>query len=234
MNHTMNTSLLSIMMKRNGQVNTTISGSSMHPIFKEGDIVTIRPSAQYLPGDILLYPHPYDFQNLVIHRLLQGEQFFCCKGDNAFKTEIVAPKNIIGKAVMVNSDPIPPWQDWQIYFSSLIAQIFMQNHQDYTITMQTPAYQMYSNMILHKTSRPLYYVLNPDAAYIPWFSQDRHNYPQITTDIFSLLTTPCTLDHLFSELFNIKPDTTKTCCNDIMMFLINAVANDILLCSYSV
>ena len=49
-------------------VNLTVSGISMEPSFYAGDVVTIRQTASYEVGDIVVFRYTHD--ELLNHRLL--------------------------------------------------------------------------------------------------------------------------------------------------------------------
>ena len=120
----------------------------MNPTFKEGDIVTIQKSSQYSPGDILVYP--YKEGTLLIHRLLHIDKRYFCKGDNAFRIEDISVDQIIGKAVLVNKQPIPEWPKWKIDLSYGIGKTFRQCHYDIVKTKETSLYKQYAALVLQK------------------------------------------------------------------------------------
>lgn len=140
--------LLSKLLCHNELVDITISGISMNPTFKEGDIVTIQKSSQYSPGDILVYP--YKEGTLLIHRLLHIDKRYFCKGDNAFRIEDISVDQIIGKAVLVNKQPIPEWPKWKIDLSYGIGKTFRQCHYDIVKTKETSLYKQYAALVLQK------------------------------------------------------------------------------------
>jgi signal peptidase I len=75
-----------------------ISGNSMEPLLKNGDLATIRPDNAYHIGDVILYHHP-DL-GPVIHRIIgtEGENFIV-KGDHNEWVDSASPSQpeIVGK-----------------------------------------------------------------------------------------------------------------------------------------
>ena len=76
-----------------------VSGNSMEPLYRQGDLVIVHQAAEYKAGDIVTYRHP-DI-GPVIHRIVdqQGDRFVL-KGDNNTWTDSYLPAkmDIIGKA----------------------------------------------------------------------------------------------------------------------------------------
>jgi len=79
------------------EVTVSVGGSSMFPVFQEGDFAVIQRKEAYGIGDILLFP--YREEGLLLHRLIatDGENC-CCKGDNSFRVEVVQRDSIWGSA----------------------------------------------------------------------------------------------------------------------------------------
>lgn len=217
--------LLRKILLQHGQVEVSIAGSSMYPIFCEHDTVTIKPSASYNLGDILVYP--YKSQGLLIHRVIYVDDVFYCKGDNAFKTETIHSDTVLGKAVLVNQNPIREWQEWQIQFSITIAKLFMKLHQNYDATMHTPVYRMYTDVILKQSNSLIYKTkqINFDANQLPI------NQPlqfELVSSILHFFIQPNTLDNLLHHLYNFYPMDIHDLQNDVMLFLIRAVADNMI------
>jgi len=73
-------------------------GSSMKPIIRDKDIITIYPYDSFCPsvGDIAAFIHPVT-DKLLIHRIIKKNSTFTIKGDNMFfKDGKVESKNILG------------------------------------------------------------------------------------------------------------------------------------------
>lgn len=75
----------------------TTTGDSMEPALSDGDLVLVRPSSTYSPGDIIAYRHPEI--GIVVHRLVRrtGEGYLV-KGDNNVVSDVYEPSRdqIIG------------------------------------------------------------------------------------------------------------------------------------------
>lgn len=79
-----------------------ISGNSMYPTFKEGDIVYVKAMPYYNIDDIVVVN---EIDSKFIHRILKirykgKEKYYLTKGDNnTFLDRWYREKNIIGKVV---------------------------------------------------------------------------------------------------------------------------------------
>ncbi|MDZ4158537.1 MAG: signal peptidase I, partial [Anaerolineaceae bacterium] len=75
-----------------------VSGNSMQPLLKNGDLVLLRPDVVYEPGDITAYHYPEI--GPILHRVI-GKQLdrYILKGDNNAWTDSYQPSNedMIGK-----------------------------------------------------------------------------------------------------------------------------------------
>jgi phage repressor protein C with HTH and peptisase S24 domain len=72
-------------------------GASMHPVIRDGDIVTVRPVAGAAPrtGDVVAFVHPVD-GGVRIHRIVEREGSACrLKGDNALSEDGPVPEAAI-------------------------------------------------------------------------------------------------------------------------------------------
>ena len=85
---------------------TVVQGQSMEPEMHFGDLVYARSSAQYRPGDIVVYRIP-DGQpgegQLVIHRVIERHEdgTLVIKGDNRESTDdvVVTDTDVLGKSI---------------------------------------------------------------------------------------------------------------------------------------
>jgi len=103
-------------LKNNRDVDITVTGVSMEPALRAGDIVTIRCGETYEVGDILVFL--YKNNELLVHRLLRiKDQRYFCKGDNAFRLEDVSYEQIFGKVIKVNGEDVPSPSSQQIELS---------------------------------------------------------------------------------------------------------------------
>jgi hypothetical protein len=79
-------------------------GASMHPIIRDGDIVTVRPLAGAAPaaGEVVAFVHPRT-GGIHVHRIVgAGGPGFVLKGDNALGADgPVAPDAVLGRVARV-------------------------------------------------------------------------------------------------------------------------------------
>ncbi|MFM6345856.1 MAG: S26 family signal peptidase, partial [Dolichospermum sp.] len=75
----------------------TITGWSMSPVLKQGDVIGYSPSSGYELGDIIVFKYR---SQIVAHRLLSiSNTQLIVKGDNYFKTDdLIKPTDVIGVA----------------------------------------------------------------------------------------------------------------------------------------
>lgn len=100
-------------------------GASMHPVIRDGDVVTVRPvaGAEARTGDVVAFVHPAD-GGVRIHRIVETEgPAYRLKGDNALSEDGPVPAAaILGRVDRVERDgravPLGPFLR-----SSLIARL---------------------------------------------------------------------------------------------------------------
>ena len=98
--------ILRSQLNSNRDADISVTGVSMEPSLRAGDVVTIRRTESYEIGDILVFL--YKNNELLIHRLLRiKDQRYFCKGDNAFRLEDVLYEQIFCKVVKVNGENLP-------------------------------------------------------------------------------------------------------------------------------
>lgn len=121
-----------------------IEGTSMFPIIHPGDIVNVYAKREYSVGDILAFF--YRDEKVLVHRLLKikNERYFC-KGDNAFRLEIISKNDIIG-AVKIESD-FNNTPDF-IFSSYMINYIFKKNGYNVEKTRLSNEYICYAEKYL--------------------------------------------------------------------------------------
>ena len=70
--------IMYLRLKSGADVDITVTGVSMEPSLREGDVVTVRRADSYDVGDILVFR--YKSGELLIHRLLliNDGRYFCC------------------------------------------------------------------------------------------------------------------------------------------------------------
>jgi signal peptidase I len=156
--------LLPSLIRARGQADIVITGVSMEPTLREGDIVTVKQCENYMTGDILVYA--YKDEGLLIHRLLKIDGRYFCKGDNAFRLEDIGYDEIIGKAVLANGRPIEPWADWQTALSYSVNREFFRCRYNKEETMKTNIYKIYSEIILKKEVTSMNYIKTEKMDFI--------------------------------------------------------------------
>lgn len=82
-------------------------GASMHPVIRDGDVVTVRPLAggRVRTGDIVAFVHPVT-GGIRIHRIIEvGEAGFLLKGDNALCEDGTVPQEaVLGRVGRIERD----------------------------------------------------------------------------------------------------------------------------------
>lgn len=82
-------------------------GASMHPVIRDGDVVTVRPLGGARPGtgDIVAFVHPLT-KGVLVHRVVRAEERgYVLKGDNALAEDgPVAADGILGRVARVERD----------------------------------------------------------------------------------------------------------------------------------
>ncbi len=124
-----------------------VAGTSMLPVLRHGDTVTVCRKDDYEVGDILVFI--YKNGEVLVHRLLAVENGrFFCKGDNSFRVEDIDAGHIVG-AVMLEHD-----QHRGVDFiaaSRAVGRAFRRCGYDITKTISTHEYQTYRQKYLENT-----------------------------------------------------------------------------------
>jgi signal peptidase I len=82
----------------------TVSGKSMLPTYKNGDLVIMKKQPSYADGDIVAYAIPADelgAGSLIIHRVVgRDERGYITRGDNRGHNDLWRPQgsDVLGKA----------------------------------------------------------------------------------------------------------------------------------------
>lgn len=88
------------MIDKDKQVNLTVTGNSMFPLFSHlRDSVTVKKFNEYKKYDIILYVRKNE--DLVLHRIVKvkNNEFYLC-GDNQTLVEYpIYPEQVIGKVI---------------------------------------------------------------------------------------------------------------------------------------
>lgn len=119
-----------------------VSGISMCPVLCNGDKIVVCSKEVYENGDILVFV--YKENEILAHRLLYTDgSCFLCKGDNAFRTEIISKEQIIGAVV---SDNDPHKTDEFLHDSYNISKLYQEI--GYEQIIQDAKYKQYSEKYL--------------------------------------------------------------------------------------
>ncbi len=96
--------LLSAVHEKGADFRFRAPGTSMSPVIRDGDIITLSPPKGIKPlsGDILAFRHP-ETGNLIIHRVISvSSGTFLAQGDNSLDPEGPIPtSNILGVVTRV-------------------------------------------------------------------------------------------------------------------------------------
>lgn len=145
--------LKALVAQRN--ISICIIGESMRPALNENDVVEVTNSATYDLGDILVFSYKGE---LLIHRLLKVDnEYYYCKGDNAFRVENISPEAIIGKVVKLNGKNLPSASLHFLKLSYLMHKEFRLCGYNAVKITQTPIYKFYKQIIEEKIDSTLKY-----------------------------------------------------------------------------
>lgn len=152
-------------LNSNRFVDISVTGVSMEPSLRAGDVVTIRRTESYEVGDILVFL--YKNNELLIHRLLRikGQRYFC-KGDNAFRLEDADYEQVFGKVVKVNGEELTPATTQQIELSYMVNRAFRKNAYQVNETKKSGIYRFYQKNINKEEDLTMTYQKNKDMDYI--------------------------------------------------------------------
>ena len=140
--------LLNSILVLQNEAEISVEGVSMEPVLYKGDMLHIKKGS-YSLGDILVFP--YKNGELLVHRYI-GERLgrLLCKGDNSFRIEDIAAKDVIGKVVGLTNNgvtykiPAPPQA--LIDASYQVGKMFRQNGYNIELTKKTSLYQHFIRM----------------------------------------------------------------------------------------
>lgn len=81
-----------------GRAVLPVTGGSMHPLLREGDLVRLeQPAGAWRPGDVILYQR--EDGRYVLHRIVRIRKglLLCC-GDHQARGETVRPEQVLARA----------------------------------------------------------------------------------------------------------------------------------------
>jgi len=97
--------ILNIWKQAEKEVLLEVCSNSMRPTLNADDFICLRLSdtVDYKTGDIVVFERGKD---LVVHRIVKqkaidGDVFFCEKGDNTYRWSWVARKDLLGRVVAI-------------------------------------------------------------------------------------------------------------------------------------
>lgn len=124
----------------------TVSGTSMLPVLRDGDHITVYPRNVYDVGDVLVFI--YGQNEILAHRLLKMEGGRCfCKGDNSFRIENIEMDKVVG-AVDIADDPHKTTEFLKDSYA--ISQIHKEHGYQIEVTKQDPQYREYCRKYLRE------------------------------------------------------------------------------------
>ena len=124
-----------------------VAGTSMLPVLRDGDTVSVCRKDEYEVGDILVFV--YKNNEVLVHRLLAVENGrFFCKGDNSFRLEDVGAEHIVG--AVITEDDAHRGGDF-IAASLGVGRAFRRCGYDIEKTKKTPEYLEYKQRYLENT-----------------------------------------------------------------------------------
>ena len=227
--------LLPTILKSKGQAEITIMGISMNPTLFEGDKVIIEKCDEYRIGDILVFN--YKNEGILIHRLLNCNGRYFCKGDNTFRLEDIEYNQIIGKAVLVNNTSIQPWDEWKVKLSYLVNREFVKLRYDISRIKKSNIYRLYSALILRKEENKMNYkktdkmdfILSDETSLAVFDPESGNTYffDETGIDILNCLDVPCDIRTLLDKLCNIYSVTPEDIRSDVEEFLADTVTKGI-------
>ena len=227
--------LLPTILKSKGQAEITVMGISMNPTLFEGDKVIIEKCDEYRIGDILVFN--YKNEGILIHRLLNCDGRYFCKGDNAFRLEDIEYNQIIGKAVLVNNTSIQPWDDWKVRLSYSLNREFVKLRYNMDKIKKSNIYRIYSVLILRKEENKMNYqktdkmdfILSDETSLAVFDPESGNTYffDETGIDILNCLDVPCDIQTLLEKLCNIYSVTPEEIRSDVEEFLADTVTKGI-------
>lgn len=230
--------ILRSQLNSNRDTDITVTGVSMEPALREGDVVTIRRAESYEMGDILVFC--YKNNELLIHRLLRiKDQRYFCKGDNAFRLEDILYEQIFGKVVKINGEDLPSVTTQQIELSYMVNRAFRKNGYQVDETKKSGIYRFYQKYINKEENLTVTYQKNKDMDYISADetslavfdaeSGDTHFFDETGVDILNCLEMPITMEDLLVKLCEIYDASPEDIRADVEEFIAECIVKKVVI-----
>lgn len=227
-------------LRSNRDKDIKVTGVSMEPSLRAGDIVTIHCSSAYEVGDILVFL--YKNNELLVHRLLRiKDQRYFCKGDNSFRLEDVSYEQIFGKVIKINGEDVPSPSPQQIELSYMVNRAFRKNGYQVDETKKSGIYRFYKNYINKEEDLTMTYQKNKNMDYISADetslavfdaeSGDTHFFNETGVDILNCLDAPITLEELLDKLCEIYEAAPSDIRADVEEFIADCIVKKVVLAS---
>lgn len=140
----------------------SIDGISMLPTFAIGDEIITRKFSTYAEGDVLVFK--YEDNKILVHRLLKIKKgYYFCKGDNAFRIEIITYQDILGKVIFQNNKPLQIVSPLFCQMSFAVGYKFIELHYDMKEIKKTGIYRLFCSMQKNKPDLSLIFKLNSNG-----------------------------------------------------------------------
>ncbi len=150
-------SVLELALYYKKPVTIVAKGDSMKPQIKDGDRIEVRQTLDYKIGDILIFRYR---ATLLVHRLVKLDWQYYCKGDNAFRIEVIPENAILGKVTCINGTEPVAWAAWMNELSLEVNRIFLLSDNDYEKTMNCSPFLFYRYTVLGFIESPIVLATN--------------------------------------------------------------------------
>jgi len=142
--------LLSAVHEKGADFRFRASGTSMAPVIRDGDIITLSPlkGIKLVSGDIVAFLHP-ETGKLIIHRLIdESPDTFLAKGDNSLDPDGLIPKpNILGVVTRIERNGFALfWPDIRRYPGA--ARFYFRIQQGF-VNLKRGIFSFYKELRLH-------------------------------------------------------------------------------------
>ena len=213
-----------------------VTGISMLPLLKEGDLIVVKKAAEYKIGSILVFNYK---SGIIVHRLVkqEGSRLFC-KGDNALRIEDVLPKDVFGEVIQKNGEPMPDANRETVFLSRLENVVFRGKKYDAASTRSDALFQKCHLLIMNKKEKTMKFKRNEKATFLPVDetslvalnpeTEATLLFDEIGIDVLNCITDPVDLDTIFNEICKKYTGSADQIKKDVEELLLKCVKHNIL------